>query len=521
MKKITLIFLLMALCAADGFCGINNTLLDAQAMFKRAETVEEYTEAKKKFESARYDISYVEAEHEAAIQEGIRKCEERINELKPRLTVNGHSSSLNISFDSGGGTKVLTIDTNQGTVSASALPSWIDEISTTSSSLTIRCGENSSTSSRGNWFNVNAGSMTVRVNVSQSGKPAPSKSATIKSVRIKQTVLKNGIKGLTTHVELEIFGAKNLDCRVVTYFYDANGNALKDLNGKYCTNEDEPKVSSGINIKPSSDDELHICAMFIPYSELHLSGNSTKNLYVDVRVWDISSKTSKLLGIKNNTSFRYTPHAPLTVDNQTQLAKSFPYSGGEETFEVSTDGDSWTTWGVPSWCGLTTYGNSFTLKCRPNSSTQPRSDYMKIKTDNHEVRIDITQAGKPGPNATITSVEQEHNVFNGFVKGMRIIVKYEVNGLKGKNVTCTAWFYYEDNTTRLNNPYGGQVQVSHTDNSPYESTLFTTRMFMPYNSLNMAPGFNGSLSFDVVISYGNQTLACDDNNGFTYTQGYY
>lgn len=143
---------------------------------------------------------------------------------------------------------------------------------------------------------------------------------------------------------------------------------------------------------------------------------------------------------------------------------------------------------------------------------------MIVKAAGKEIRIDIKQDAKSGPSARIVSVSQEHNVFSGMAKGMNIKVKFQTSGMLNKRVTATAWFYYADNTTRLNNGYGGQVHVSNSDTAPYEETTFTMTLFLPYQSLNMARGFNGSLSFDIVISdsSGNR-LAGQDNYSFTYS----
>lgn len=82
----------------------------------------------------------------------------------------------------------------------------------------------------------------------------------------------------------------------------------------------------------------------------------------------------------------------LTVDSKTAVSTSFASSGGSETFYVKTDASSWETWGVPSWCKVTSKtSTSFSLSCERNTGTA-RSDWMKVKAGGKEVRIDIKQS---------------------------------------------------------------------------------------------------------------------------------
>lgn len=86
----------------------------------------------------------------------------------------------------------------------------------------------------------------------------------------------------------------------------------------------------------------------------------------------------------------------LNVNDKTSISKSFPASGGYETFYVSTDAESWTTWGVPSWCSIENVtSNSFRLRCSENTSSSAKNDYLKIVAGGKEVRIDVSQSGKP------------------------------------------------------------------------------------------------------------------------------
>ncbi len=91
--------------------------------------------------------------------------------------------------------------------------------------------------------------------------------------------------------------------------------------------------------------------------------------------------------------------------------------------------------------------------------------------------------------------------------------------MKDRRIEAIAWFYHSDNVTLLKRADGnGQVRTSKTDTAPYEDTTFNMTLFLPYSSLNMPNGFDGELSFDIVIqdASGN-ALTRNDNNRFTFT----
>lgn len=357
----------------------------------------------------------------------------------------------------------------------------------------------------------------------ESATPGESKPtiAEIRSVRVTPTDNADGEKGIDVHVDFNVQNMKGQDGRVVCYFYDSKGNALIDTNDNYHTSDG--KVSSGSDIKPRYDNSRYDdYIVSIPGSELHLTGENTRTLKVDVVVWNHSRNPHTIIGRKDDTSFTFTPEQTyLKVNGGTSdLITRFTAPGGRETYTVNTNANDFETWGVPSWCSIENKTSSgFTLVCRRNTSTSSLDDYMKVKAAGKEIRIDIKQEASSGPSATITSVEQTHNCIQGSSKGMKIKLKFDVSGMKNRTVKATAWFYYDDNTTQLKNKTGGQVSVSDSDTAPYENTTFTMTLFLPYQSLNMAPGFDGPLSFDVVISdSSNKTLTREDNNKFTYSQ---
>lgn len=429
-------------------------------------------------------------------------------------------SSTTINKTSSGGEEVFNITTDAKSWSTWGIPSWCSIENKTSSSFKLRVNKNTTTSERSDYMEVRTPKgHSARINIKQ-GAAGPS--AQIENVRVLHNQTVSGEEGMTIKMKLNVHGLKDKEGNVAVYFYGDNGETLKDRNNKYCTNDGD--VATHGNIKPPYENsEWSEFKLSIPYRELHLIGGAgTKSIKFKFVVWDNSVSTSKAILSTSlySTSFNFDP-AFLTVDGTTSdKTKKFSESGGRNIYNVNTSDGSYEIWGVPSWCSIENKtSSSFTLVCNRNTSSTSRSDYMKIKAAGKEIRIDITQDASSGPSAKITSITQEHNVHSGGRTGMNINLKFETIGMKDKKVDVTAWFYYSDNTTKLNNGYGGQVNVSKSDTAPYENTTFTMTLFMPYLSLNMGIGWSGSLSFDIVIkdSSGN-LLTRKNNNRFTYSR---
>ena len=431
-------------------------------------------------------------------------------------------STESLSFSYAGGSQTISVNSSSSWKIGTKTYDW-GHLSTDGNTVTIRVDANTSTNSRTDYFTIKSGNLEKRINISQSGNTqTTSNNATIKSVYVSNDADVDGEKGLSVKVSFDVSGMKGHNGRVSCYFYDSNGNALIDRNNRYHTSGTPSNVSSGEDIKPRYDNSTYTdFEIKIPYSELHLSSTYSRTLRVDVIVWDYYSGSGKEVARKDGTTFTCVPNVSyLKVDGTTtDKSKYFGESGGREYYSVSTSASTYETWGVPSWCRIEDKTSSgFTLVCERNTNRSSRNDFMKVKAAGKEIRIDIEQAASSGPTASITSIEQVHNVMNGFVKGMNIKLKFDVSGMQGRTVRATAWFYYADNSTKLNNAYGNQVSVSRSDTAPYENTTFTMTLFMPYQGLNMAYGWSGSLTFDIAIydSSGNK-LARQDNNSFTFS----
>ncbi len=188
MRRSTNLLLCLLIAATTAFAGVNKKLNDAQRLFNQATTIEQYQNVKKRFLAAKTDVGYVAAEHDAAINEGIRKCDRRIAELSPNLSLSTNS----ISYSADGGNYTITVSTNQGSFSVSGLPSWMSVNSKSSSSVSLYCSSNSSTSSRSYTFTISAEGLSRSVSVSQRGRQATNNNTKLKINRVEFANQANG-----------------------------------------------------------------------------------------------------------------------------------------------------------------------------------------------------------------------------------------------------------------------------------------------------------------------------------------
>lgn len=539
MKRVTLtiILALFAIVSLAQSC-YQETRQNGVSAFKRGQ----YKDAKAYFQTAK---TCPDKPKNHDLDTWIRKCNDKINssrtdnivsspvkEVDTYIKVDGKSSTSS-SHSASGGTEYFNISTDAKSWTTSGVPSWCSIYDKTSSSFSLRVNANSSTNSRSDYMLVRTpNGHTARIDIKQSGKTNAT-SATIQDVTVSHNQTVGGEDGMTIKMKLNVHGLKDKDGAVAVYFYDENGKALKDKNGKYDTSGGD--VATHDNIKPKYDNsEWGEFKLSIPYSELHLSESAgTKSIKFKFIVWDKSTATSKniLSTSLYSTSFYFNP-AFLTVDGSaTDKTKHFSESGGREIYYVKTSDSSYETWGVPSWCSIESKtSSSFTLVCNRNTSTSSRSDYMKVKAAGKEIRIDITQDANSGPSANIVSVWVEHNVIQyvGWmaVKGMKIHAKFNVNNLLNKQGLIQAFFSFQ-NGNALNDFNGqyrasnGQVSVWDNFTPNYTNCTFNDYvLFMPYTELHCAGG-TSYLTFHLELfektSGSWKNMATSSNVDFTYT----
>lgn len=200
---------------------------------------------------------------------------------------------------------------------------------------------------------------------------------------------------------------------------------------------------------------------------------------------------------------------------------TFDSEGGSVDIDIYTDGDWHIGTSTASWGHISKYSSSITLRVDGYYGDDDRTDWFTIVAGDYERRIEITQHADTKPSADIGSVWVDHNEYYNGYKGMMIHVGFTTENLLDKTVYVYAYFYYEDNVTPLHNQYGNDLYYYGTGKVNYKSCRFDDfKIFVPYVGLFMAPGWSGSLSFDIVVKHGGDLLDRDNNNQFTYTRGY-
>ena len=115
------------------------------------------------------------------------------------------------------------------------------------------------------------------------------------------------------------------------------------------------------------------------------------------------------------------------------------------------------------------------------------SQYVNFKLTKPEATPD-------GISGEIKDITVEHNVYNGDVKGMNILVDFDVRGMKGIDGKLSAYFYYQDgnklmDTNQKYNAEDGHTAASVTFKPGYDIATYTDyKIFMPYSELEVGAG---------------------------------
>ncbi|MCP4221655.1 MAG: hypothetical protein GY765_43925, partial [bacterium] len=141
--------------------------------------------------------------------------------------------------------------------------------------MTIRRGGRTLASRTGEYFSIR----TAGVASSGGGW----QSASIKNVRVTHNFRAGNEWGMLVYADLGIRGFQNIPCKVVAWFFTADGRPLPDYDGSYTSTEGQ--VSSSTSVVPLyKDSNFTAVAVFIPYNQLH-RGRGLHRLGVNLGVF--------------------------------------------------------------------------------------------------------------------------------------------------------------------------------------------------------------------------------------------
>ena len=127
--------------------------------------------------------------------------------------------------------------------------------------------------------------------------------AHVRKVWVDHNQYQDSVKGMRIHVKFEVNNFKGATGTVNAYFYQKDGDPLKDTNGSYYTTSGN--VSTwGNNFQPSYVNATYNdYTLFMPYSELHLRGKHNLKFYIRIFGQDAGNALSD---VSDWVSFTYT-----------------------------------------------------------------------------------------------------------------------------------------------------------------------------------------------------------------------
>ncbi len=203
-------------------------------------------------------------------------------------------------------------------------------------------------------------------------------------------------------------------------------------------------------------------------------------------------------------------------------------SGGSQTLSVETNSNWIVSVNTDNWGHLSRSGNQLIIRVDANNSSASRTDYFCVKSDGIERRVNITQEGvssystSSNVTGTIRKVWVDHNVSDSYGnKGMKIHIKFDINGMLNKRGQTAVYFYYtngnplKDTNERFCTLDGNvATQVDFTPN--YENCTFNDlSIFMPYSELHQSK--SASCFFTISIWNGNKEITQSERIYFELT----
>lgn len=188
----------------------------------------------------------------------------------------------------------------------------------------------------------------------------------------------------------------------------------------------------------------------------------------------------------------------LLVNGKKVIDSNLSVTSGQVTYKIDSDADSYKIISLPSWIKVITKStDSFTISYDENTTNIERQGWFMVKAEGLSVKIKLTQEAKKITKkitGEIKDITVVHNVFKDGVKGMKILVDFSVQNMKGIDGSCAVYFYYE-NGNRVKDSNGSyatsdnQAATHKTIKPSYDNSSYTdVEIFMPYNELEVGTG---------------------------------
>lgn len=222
------------------------------------------------------------------------------------LTID-NKTAVSTSFSCNGGSNIYYVETDGDSYTVDYLPSWCSVLNKTNTSFIIQCDQNTSTSSRSDWFRVKSGDKTVRIDVSQNAN-ANIITGSIDQVWVEHNVLQYvGLfpqKGMRIHVKFSVNNMLHKTGNIAAYFSFQDGRKLMDYNMAYRTGDGQVTVQGSFtpNYKNCVYNDYQL---FLPYAELHC-GAGTNYLKFHVEICEKATGSWRLINSSSEVNFSYT-----------------------------------------------------------------------------------------------------------------------------------------------------------------------------------------------------------------------
>ncbi|MBD5302825.1 MAG: hypothetical protein HDS16_07525 [Bacteroides sp.] len=114
-----------------------------------------------------------------------------------------------------------------------------------------------------------------------------------KVVWIEHNVYNGRVKGMKIHTDFSVHNAFYKTGALAVYFYYRNGNAIQDINGRFCASDQQ--VATHESFFCNKDNKrFSDLVIFMPYNELHVISGSLLDFQLVIWIENVVIARSEL-----------------------------------------------------------------------------------------------------------------------------------------------------------------------------------------------------------------------------------